>query len=262
MSLHAATADPFRMALIGVPNCGKTALFNRLTGSRQKVANYAGVTVERKEGRCHRPVARAPRYRVLDLPGAYSLTPTTLDEAITRDLRAWPAGGRGCRPNSSSASSMRPTCGSTCDSSLELQAPRPADDRGAEHERHRARARHPHRSGRRSPRELGVPVVETVAVRRGGERQLIERLERLRSAGAATAHELERPGPRARSRRTQREVRRILGRIGYREPLRARALARTRRGRDASGRGPGACWPCCCSWCSRPCSAGRPCRWT
>ena len=39
-----------RLALVGVPNCGKTALFNRLTGSRQKVANYAGVTVERKEG--------------------------------------------------------------------------------------------------------------------------------------------------------------------------------------------------------------------
>ena len=46
---------PLRAALLGNPNCGKTALFNRLTGSRQKVANYGGVTVERKEGRCTTP---------------------------------------------------------------------------------------------------------------------------------------------------------------------------------------------------------------
>ena len=74
-----------RLSLIGVPNCGKTALFNRLTGSRQKVANYPGVTVERKEGRFVGP--RSGRvYRVVDLPGAYSLEPTTLDEAIARDV--------------------------------------------------------------------------------------------------------------------------------------------------------------------------------
>ncbi len=85
MSVQAAAADPFQFALIGVPNSGKTALFNRLTGSRQKVANYAGVTVERKEGAFVGP-SRERSYRVLDLPGAYSLTPTTLDEAITRDL--------------------------------------------------------------------------------------------------------------------------------------------------------------------------------
>ena len=48
-----------RVALVGVPNCGKTALFNRLTGSRQKVANYAGVTVERKEGSFVSPEAGA-----------------------------------------------------------------------------------------------------------------------------------------------------------------------------------------------------------
>ena len=80
-----AAVNPMRLALVGVPNCGKTALFNRLTGSRQKVANYAGVTVERKEGSFVGP-ARQRQYRVLDLPGAYSLTPTTLDEAITRDV--------------------------------------------------------------------------------------------------------------------------------------------------------------------------------
>ncbi len=85
MTAHASSLDPMRIALVGVPNCGKTALFNRLTGSRQKVANYAGVTVERKEGSFVGP-KRQRVYRVLDLPGAYSLTPTTLDEAITRDF--------------------------------------------------------------------------------------------------------------------------------------------------------------------------------
>lgn len=73
-----------RIALIGNPNSGKTALFNLLTGSRQKVANYAGVTVERKEGRMVDAGGRS--YVVLDLPGAYSLTPASLEEAIARDV--------------------------------------------------------------------------------------------------------------------------------------------------------------------------------
>ncbi|MFN3311838.1 MAG: FeoB small GTPase domain-containing protein, partial [Thermomonas sp.] len=73
-----------RIALVGNPNCGKTALFNLLTGSRQKVANYAGVTVERKEGWLTAPSGQ--RYAVLDLPGAYSLHAASLDEAVTRDL--------------------------------------------------------------------------------------------------------------------------------------------------------------------------------
>ncbi|MBS7456210.1 ferrous iron transport protein B [Coralloluteibacterium stylophorae] len=79
-----ASVDPLRIALVGNPNCGKTALFNRLTGSRQKVANYAGVTVERKEGRLQTPGGRS--VLVLDLPGAYSLEATSPDEAITRDV--------------------------------------------------------------------------------------------------------------------------------------------------------------------------------
>ena len=72
------------MALLGNPNCGKTALFNVLTGTRQKVANYAGVTVERKEGRF--TTASGRQVRVLDLPGAYSLHAQSLDEAVTRDV--------------------------------------------------------------------------------------------------------------------------------------------------------------------------------
>ena len=80
----ASTARPLRVALLGNPNCGKTALFNLLTGSRQKVANYAGVTVERKEGRLQSPGGRD--IAVLDLPGAYSLNALSLDEEITRDI--------------------------------------------------------------------------------------------------------------------------------------------------------------------------------
>ncbi|MCL2658849.1 MAG: ferrous iron transport protein B [Betaproteobacteria bacterium] len=84
MSNQAAEAAPLHIALVGNPNCGKTSLFNRLTGARQKVANYAGVTVERKEGWFRLPSGRA--VRLLDLPGAYSLNATSPDEAITRDV--------------------------------------------------------------------------------------------------------------------------------------------------------------------------------
>jgi ferrous iron transport protein B len=76
-------SHPLRLALIGNPNCGKTALFNLLTGARHKVANYAGVTVERKEGQF---VSGGRTYDILDLPGAYSLNALTPDEAITRDV--------------------------------------------------------------------------------------------------------------------------------------------------------------------------------
>ena len=77
-------ADSLRIALVGNPNCGKTALFNRLTGSRQKVANYAGVTVERKQGSFMTPAGRT--IKVLDLPGTYSLDAMGPDEIITRDV--------------------------------------------------------------------------------------------------------------------------------------------------------------------------------
>src|SRR5262245_62543905 len=84
MSASTHPPAPLRVALVGVPNSGKSALFNRLTGSRQKVANYAGVTVERKEGLAHTASGRT--FRLLDLPGAYSLRARSPDEAITRDV--------------------------------------------------------------------------------------------------------------------------------------------------------------------------------
>ncbi|MEN3979646.1 ferrous iron transporter B [Acinetobacter sp. CWB-B33] len=77
-------SDALRIALVGNPNCGKTSLFNHLTGTRQKVANYAGVTVERKVGQFVLPSGKP--VRVLDLPGTYSLNATSPDEEITRDV--------------------------------------------------------------------------------------------------------------------------------------------------------------------------------
>ena len=81
--IHIHRGGPL-VALVGNPNCGKTALFNLLTGSRQKVANYAGVTVERKEGKLITPAGKT--LRVLDLPGAYSLHARSPDERITCDV--------------------------------------------------------------------------------------------------------------------------------------------------------------------------------
>jgi len=83
-SRHASPVTrPVYVALTGNPNCGKTTLFNALTGLRAKVGNYAGVTVERKEGRL---LGGPSHIRVLDLPGTYSLSPQSLDEQISRDV--------------------------------------------------------------------------------------------------------------------------------------------------------------------------------
>jgi ferrous iron transport protein B len=73
-----------RVALVGNPNSGKTALFNLLTGSRQKVANYPGVTVEKKSGVFR--VDQDKKWEILDLPGAYSFDTDSLDELITKDV--------------------------------------------------------------------------------------------------------------------------------------------------------------------------------
>ncbi len=80
----AAAPLPRRIAILGNPNAGKSTLFNALTGLRQKVANYAGVTVEKKTGVCVLPSGRA--VELLDLPGSYSLHPASPDEAIVRDV--------------------------------------------------------------------------------------------------------------------------------------------------------------------------------
>lgn len=74
------TETPLHFALIGNPNCGKTALFNRLTGARAKVANYAGVTVEKRSG----PLLGLARAELIDLPGTYSLHVASPDEQVAR----------------------------------------------------------------------------------------------------------------------------------------------------------------------------------
>ncbi len=84
MTISDVTSERFNLALVGVPNSGKTSLFNALTGSRQKVANYAGVTVERKSGAFVTPAGR--QVTLLDLPGTYSLRGRSPDEVITRDV--------------------------------------------------------------------------------------------------------------------------------------------------------------------------------
>ncbi|MBA3897476.1 MAG: 50S ribosome-binding GTPase, partial [Sphingomonadaceae bacterium] len=72
------------VAVVGNPNAGKSALFNALTGARQKVGNYPGVTVERHAGRIALPDGRP--VELVDLPGTYSLTPSSPDERVTRDV--------------------------------------------------------------------------------------------------------------------------------------------------------------------------------
>jgi ferrous iron transport protein B len=82
--MHAPLSASLNLALVGTPNSGKTSLFNALTGSRQRAANYPGVTVERKSGAFQTPAGRS--VGVLDLPGTYSLRGRSPDEAITREV--------------------------------------------------------------------------------------------------------------------------------------------------------------------------------
>lgn len=81
---HQSHPQELRVALVGKPNCGKTVLFNALTGSRQKVANYSGVTVEKKHGYFSTP--QNTMITLVDLPGTYSLRSRSPDEKVTRDV--------------------------------------------------------------------------------------------------------------------------------------------------------------------------------
>lgn len=172
MTAIAATA-PLRIALVGNPNSGKTALFNQLTGSRQKVANYTGVTVERKEGRLRAPSGR--EFAVLDLPGAYSLHPASLDEAITRDLC------RGFYPGEAAPDVLLCVIDAT-NLRLHLRFALELRELGkpmvvALNMVDAAQRRGIQLDVAALERELGVPVVETVAVRKQGAKALVERLD-------------------------------------------------------------------------------------
>jgi len=213
------------VALVGNPNCGKTALFNALTGSRQKVANYPGVTVEKKVGPITTPAGRT--VRIVDLPGTYSLRARSPDEEITRDVVL------GRTQNDvipdlivcvADASNLRLALRLV----LELkQVGRPvmlslnmmdiAHRRGIEID------------AERLGRELGVPVVSSVAVRRGGTDALLAEIDcRLAERRSAAAAQWRAPDAAA-LRRAQREADRILAAVargqGGRDSLTARADA-------------------------------------
>ena len=193
------------VALLGNPNCGKTALFNRLTGARQKVANYAGVTIERKEGSFTSPDGHG--FRVLDLPGAYSLSAHTPDEEITRDVVAGKRAGDPapdvvvCVVN---ATNLRLNLRLVLEIKrlglpmiLALNMVDVAKKRGLNID------------AERLAQELGMPVVETVAVQAGGEKSLLRALD-----GMWPLHATQ-PNPLSSIdavgvEETQREVRRIL----------------------------------------------------
>ena len=204
------------IALVGNPNCGKTALFNLLTGARQKVANYAGVTVERKVG-----LARLPNGQtvsVVDLPGAYSLTPATPDEQVTLEVIEGRRAGEDA-PDAIVAVVDATNLRMNLRLVLELKrfgkplvlAVNMADV---------ARAQGLKLDLPRLALELGCPVVETVAVMHDGHVQLLAQLEK----------QFTRPLPPipdaaampVTSTELQREVRRILALVAPDAPSRGR----------------------------------------
>ena len=207
-----ASESALRVALLGNPNCGKTALFNLLTGSRQKVANYAGVTVERKEGLFETP--NGQRIRVLDLPGAYSLNALSLDETITRDV-VLGAKSDEAQPDLlvcvTDATNLRLNLRLVVEAKrlglptvLALNMTDVAKHRGVEIDVPALE------------RELGMPVVQTVAVKRGGADELINAIQR-HMADRPTAVPAWVSPDLEDVATTQREVRRILA-IAVREP--------------------------------------------
>ena len=225
----ALAAPQLSLSLVGVPNCGKTALFNRLTGSRQKVANYPGVTVERKEGRLTGP--RAGRlFRVVDLPGAYSLEPATLDEAIARDVVL---GRHATEPAPDLLVCVVDATNLRLSLRLVLELKRLGRPMIVALNMSDLAAQRGYTLDRAALEQaLGVPVVPTVAVRAGGERALIEALDSYRFPPATlegTAALGVEPPPAASAadiEATQREVRRVLNEAGYRVPARLRMLSR------------------------------------
>ncbi|ALU87296.1 ferrous iron transport B transmembrane protein [Herbaspirillum rubrisubalbicans M1] len=171
------------IALVGNPNCGKTALFNQLTGARQKVANYAGVTVERKSGAFTAPSGR--QVRVVDLPGAYSLQSVSPDERVTQavlqgrypgeavpDLIVCVADATNLRLHLRFVLEVRRL---GLPMVLALNMMDAAARRGIRIDVAALSQR------------LGMPVIETVAVKRGGARALVDAIDVKQVPAAAAA---------------------------------------------------------------------------
>jgi ferrous iron transport protein B len=201
-----AAGTPQLIALVGNPNCGKTALFNLLTGSRQKVANYAGVTVERKEGVAITPSGK--RVRILDLPGLYSLEAATPDEQVTTDVLLGRRDGE-TKPDAvvcvTDATNLRQNLRLVLALKrlgvpllLALNMSDLARKRGIVVDKDAL------------ARELGVPVVETVGVRPSGVTELLGRLD----AHWPAVAQLAAAAGNADVVRDHAEVRRILAAAG------------------------------------------------
>jgi ferrous iron transport protein B len=194
-----------RVALVGNPNSGKTALFNALTGAHQKVANYAGVTVERKEGLIRAASGRT--MSVLDLPGTYSLRARSPDEEVTRDAVLGRLAGE-TPPDVvvcvADATNLRLVLRLI----LELKAVgRPmvlalnmydiAQRQGLRIDLERLRA------------ELGVPIITTVATRKRGIDDLVAAIEDQAAVAAVTESQWRSPDA-AELRNAAREAERIM----------------------------------------------------
>ncbi|WP_374677516.1 ferrous iron transporter B [Piscinibacter sp.] len=203
-SSSALVERPWCVALVGNPNCGKTALFNLLTGARQKVANYAGVTVERKVGSATLRDGRT--ISVVDLPGAYSLSPATPDEQITLEVIEGRRAGEDA-PDAIVAVVDATNLRMNLRLVLELgRLGRPmivalnmADV---------ARSQGLVIDAAALSRELGCPVVETVAIRRHGHDALLAQIA-AQVGSAPPAAAIAKAAARDVAE-LQREVRRIL----------------------------------------------------
>jgi ferrous iron transport protein B len=205
--MTAVPSQTLNLALVGTPNSGKTSLFNALTGSRQKVANYPGVTVERKTGVFTTPAGR--QISVVDLPGTYSLRGRSPDEEITRDVVLGRAAGEAppdlvlCVADSTNlrltlrlALELKRT---GCPLMVVLNMFDIAARRGVSVDLKRLSA------------ELGVPVVTSIAVRRGGTDELLRRTDEVAAiAGAMRSASTWQPPSAAELRATQREADRII----------------------------------------------------
>jgi ferrous iron transport protein B len=173
------------VAVAGSPNAGKSALFNALTGARQKVGNYPGVTVERKSGRL--VLADGRPVEMVDLPGAYSLDPASPDEAVTRDVLLGHQKGER-QPDallivldaSNLDNHLR-----FCLQLIELGLPTIIALNMVDLARRDGLELDP----KKLEEELGVPVVETVAVRRRGTTELATALDDMISAPRCGVHE-------------------------------------------------------------------------
>jgi ferrous iron transport protein B len=196
------------LALVGTPNSGKTSLFNALTGSRQKVANYPGVTVERKEGSFVTPLGR--QVSVVDLPGTYSLRGRSPDEEITRDIVLGRATGEAL-PDLVLCVADSTNLRLTVRLALELKRTgRPlllvlnmfdiATRRGVSVD------------VAQLSEALGIPVVTSIAVRKGGTADLLRRTDEIaaQAASSPVQQNLWQPLTVAELRATQREADRII----------------------------------------------------